>query len=86
MTIVLKPATGSTRLPISSTVAVADPSYLQSLRFPSKGTVTVAPSCGANSVAQDPGLSTALDYLNALATQAKAVKDALKKNKSSGAS
>jgi len=77
LTIILKPSTGENRLPVSATVAVADPMYVETLRLPAKGSITVAPSCGANSVAQDANLPTALDYLNALATQAKAVKQGL---------
>jgi hypothetical protein len=84
MTIILTP-TGTGRSPVSSTVAVADPRYVETLRFPDKGNITVAPSCGANSVAQDANLPTAIDYLNTLATQAKAVKQSLDANKSSGA-
>jgi hypothetical protein len=85
LTITLKPTNAGSD-PVAATVAIADPSYLQTLRIPEKGTITVAPSCGANSVAQDPGLPTALDYLNTLATQAKAVKQALAGTASSGVS
>jgi hypothetical protein len=84
MTITLK-ARQAARSDVSATVSVADPRYLQALRFPEKGTITVAPSCGANSLYQDAGLPTALDYLNSLAAQAKAIKQAFDKAKSSGA-
>lgn len=80
LTITLKPRKGLDRTAVSSAVAVADPLYLETLRLPAKGNITVAPSCGANSVSQDPGLPTAIDYLNALASQAKAVKQSLEGN------
>jgi hypothetical protein len=85
MTITLKPKADG-RLPVSATVAVADPLYVQTLQIPPKGTITVAPSCGANSTSEDPNLPTAIDYLNTLATQAKAMKQSLSGSNSSGAS
>jgi hypothetical protein len=85
MTIVLKPTTANGHVAISASVSVADPLYLETLRIPAKGSITVAPSCGANSKAQDPNLPTAIDYVNALATQAKAVKQSFEKTNSSGA-
>jgi hypothetical protein len=85
MTITLTPKSSSVRDPISATVAVADPMYVETLRFPEKGNITVAPSCGANSVAQDANLPNAIAYLNTLVTQAKAVKQALDSSNSSGA-
>ena len=85
LTITLKPTSG-TNPPTAATVAVADPLYLESLQIPAKGNITVAPSCGANSAAQDPNLPTAIDYINTLATQAKAVQQTLDGNNSSGVS
>jgi hypothetical protein len=84
-TISLNPRQGLYHVPVSATVAVADPMYLETIAIPAKGTIVVTPSCGANSTLQDPGLPTALDYINALATQAKAVKQALDSKGSSGA-
>lgn len=78
LTITLKPAAHvMNRLPVSASVSVADPLFVETLRFPEKGSITVAPSCGANSISQDANLPTAIDYLNTLATQARAVKQAL---------
>jgi hypothetical protein len=80
LTITLKPAGSQNtqnRQPVFATLVVADPMHVQTLRFPQKGSITVGASCGANSVAQDANLPTAFDYLNALATQAKAVKQNL---------
>lgn len=69
----------------SSEVAVADPQWIQTLRFPDKGKVMVAGSCGANSTAEDAKLPTAVDYLNGLITQAGAIKKALDAKDTSGA-
>jgi hypothetical protein len=75
-TITLKGAKGNQN-PVSATVAVADPNWLQTIRFPVKGKITSASSCGASATSQSASLPTAFDYLNTLATQAKAVKEAL---------
>lgn len=61
-----------------ASLVVADSRYLQTLRFPDKGKVTVGASCGANAVASDAGLPSALDYINTLIKQAKVVRDGLK--------
>jgi hypothetical protein len=64
---------------IAATLSVADPAWLQTLRFPDKGKITVLPSCGANSVASDAKLPTGMDYINGLISAAKAIKDGMKK-------
>jgi hypothetical protein len=64
---------------IAATLAVADPEWLQTLRFPDKGKITVLPSCGANAVASDAKLPTGMDYINGLISAAKAIKDGMKK-------
>lgn len=87
MTIVLKPSIAQAAggvAPVSVTVAVADPRFLQTIRLPGKGSITVAASCGANSAAQDPGTPTAIDYLNAISAQAKAIKQSLSGSGASG--
>ena len=69
----------------SATVAVADPKWIEALAFPAKGKITVQASCGAGSTAQDASLPTAVDYVNALLTQAGAVKTSLTQKATSGA-
>lgn len=59
------------------TVRVADPSHVQFVQFPAKGTIRMHNECGVSvvteSVAQDNGAAVA----SAFADQAKAIKDAL---------
>jgi hypothetical protein len=85
MTISLKPRPDLKKQPISASLSIADPAYVESIRIPAKGNIVVSPSCGASSSALDPSVPTAVDYLNALATQAKAIKESLEGSNSSGA-
>jgi hypothetical protein len=67
-----------------SSLVVADPSWFESLAFPSKGKIVAGASCGADSVAQDSALPGLTEYMNALVGAGKTVKDALDKQGKSG--
>jgi hypothetical protein len=65
---------------VPTAVMIADPNWLETLRFPAKGKVIASASCGAESTAEDANLPNAIDLVNTLITQAKAVKDAYDKD------
>lgn len=62
----------------SQTVKVSDPRYFQSVGLPAKGKVLMHSECGVSvSSDKDNGIKTTPDIVEALATQGKAIKDAL---------
>ena len=62
----------------TSTVEIADPRYIQLVAFPPKGKISTHSQCGVSvSTDSDTGISTGADIANALATQGKAIKDAI---------
>ncbi len=61
----------------TETVRVADPRFVQLVQFPVKGTVTAHSECGASVVTKDPGSDSSAAVLEALATEAKAIKAAI---------
>lgn len=68
----------------SASLVIADPEWFEGLAFPKKGKITVGASCGADSAAEDSKLPGPLDYINALLSGAKAIKDARDAQKKSG--
>jgi hypothetical protein len=63
----------------SAPIVVADPNFLETIRFPSKGKITVGASCGADSTSSDAALPDGLSYVNTLLTTAQKVRTALNK-------
>lgn len=59
-----------------ATVRVADPMYLQTVRFPTKGKILMHSSCGVSVASESAKISTDLELLDALIGQAKSIKDA----------
>lgn len=59
-----------------ATVRVADPMYLQTVRFPTKGKILMHSSCGVSVASESAKVSTDLELLDALIGQAKSIKDA----------
>jgi hypothetical protein len=62
---------------------VADPRYIQTIKYPEKGSVTFHTACGANTTSVASGASSTLDILNAVVAQSKSVREAWKTSKSS---
>jgi hypothetical protein len=61
----------------SQVVRVSDPNFVQMVALPYKGTVTMHSECGVSVVTQAVAESNAVPVITALATQGKAIKDAL---------
>ena len=59
-----------------ATVRVADPMYLQTVRFPTKGKILMHSACGVSVASESAKVSTDLELLDALIGQAKSIKDA----------
>lgn len=60
------------------TVKINDPRYIQRIAFPAKGKVSFHTECGVSVASEkDTGISTSADIVDALATQGKAIKDAI---------
>lgn len=55
---------------------IADPRYVQTLKFPEKGAINFHSICGANTTSSASGSSNQLDVLSALITQYKTVQKA----------
>jgi hypothetical protein len=68
----------------SASLRIADQGWVELVKFPEKGKITLGASCGADVVSQDAVLPTAMDYVNASLSSAKSIKDALDKKSSSG--
>ncbi|VVO63665.1 hypothetical protein PS925_01362 [Pseudomonas fluorescens] len=62
---------------------VADPRYIQTIRFPEKGSVNFHSACGANTTSLSSGTSSTLDIVNAVIAQSKSVREAWKTSISS---
>jgi hypothetical protein len=58
-------------------VRVADPRFVQFVQFPSKGSITSHTQCGVSVQTQQAATDNSAAVANALATQAKAIKDAI---------
>ena len=78
------PGVGTIQL-IPTSIMVADPSALEALRFPDKGKVIAAASCGADSTSEASPVSSSFEVIDALLTQAKGVKDSIDKKNSPAA-
>jgi hypothetical protein len=69
---------GASSLTVISTVKIADPAFVQTVGLPTKGKIKTHSECGVSVESEkETGLSTDLQVLSALATQAKAIKDAI---------
>lgn len=64
---------------------VADPRYVQTLKFPEKGSIDFHTSCGANTTSSPSGASSSIDLVNAVIAQTKTVREAWKTYKTSTA-
>lgn len=63
-------------------VKINDPRFFQTISFPVKGKVSFHSECGVSvSSEKETGVSTTVDIINALATQGKAIKDAIEATK-----
>lgn len=62
---------------------VADPRYVETIKFPEKGSVEFHSACGANTTSLASGASSTLDIVNAVIAQSKSVREAWKTSKSS---
>jgi hypothetical protein len=60
-----------------TTVRVADPRFVQVVQLPAKGTITSHSQCGVSVVTQATAQSDGAAVADALATQAKAIKEAI---------
>lgn len=62
---------------VSKTVRIADPNYVQFVQLPYQGTVTMHSACGVSVKTEGTSPQNAMSIVDALATQGKAIKDAL---------
>ncbi len=62
---------------VSKTVRVADPRYLQFVQFPPKGSIALHSECGVSVQTDKAAPDSGAAIVEALETQAKAIKDAL---------
>lgn len=67
----------STGLSVTKTVRINDPMWVQAIQFPPKGTITSHSECGVSVKTENSAPDNGAAIINALATQAKAIKDAL---------
>lgn len=72
-TVTIKQATSD----VVKTLRVADPSHVQFVQFPPKGTITSHSECGVSVQTDKAAVDNGAAVVNALATQGKAIKDAL---------
>jgi hypothetical protein len=61
----------------TKTVRIADPRYVQLVQYPPKGTITSHSECGVSIKTEATSPTSAADIVDALATQGKAIKDAI---------
>lgn len=61
---------------------VADPRYVETVKFPEKGSVVFHSACGANTTSSPSGTSSTLDVVNAVIAQYKTVREAWVTSKS----
>lgn len=57
---------------------IADPRFVQTVKYPEKGSIEFHTACGANTTSSASGASSSLDILNALIAQSKTVREAWK--------
>lgn len=62
---------------------IADPRYVQTVRYPEKGSIEFHTSCGANTTSSASGASSTIDLVNAVIAQTKTVREAWKTHKAS---
>lgn len=62
---------------LRKTVKVSDPFFYQQVAFPNKGKITKHSGCGASVVSEKSGIPSEFAIIQALATQGKAIKDAI---------
>ncbi|HCF2990384.1 hypothetical protein OD781_08795 [Pseudomonas aeruginosa] len=58
--------------------SIADPRFVQTVKYPEKGSIEFHTACGANTTSSASGASSSLDILNALIAQSKTVREAWK--------
>ena len=63
--------------PLTGTVRVADPRFVQFVQFPAKGSVSMHSACGVSVKTDKPAGDNTAAIVDALATQGKAIKDAI---------
>lgn len=59
-----------------ASLRVAEAGWVEQIALPDKGKVTFGASCGADVVAEDAALPTAVDFINTALSAAKAIKEA----------
>jgi len=64
---------------VSTTVRIADPSQVQRIKFPQKGSISMHSECGVSIKMENAASDNTLSVIDALAAQTKAIQDALKK-------
>ncbi|MFS1287217.1 hypothetical protein ACLRDI_05830 [Pseudomonas piscis] len=55
---------------------IADPRYVQTVKYPEKGSIEFHTSCGANTTSSASGASSSIDLVNAVIAQTKTVREA----------
>lgn len=60
----------------AASLRIAEAGWVEQIALPDKGKVTFGASCGADVVAEDAALPTAVDFINASLSAAKAIKEA----------
>lgn len=60
----------------AASLRIAEAGWVEQLELPEKGKVIFGASCGADVVAEDAALPTAMDFINASLSAAKAIKEA----------
>ena len=65
----------------AASLRVAEAGWVEQIALPDKGKVAFGASCGADVVAEDAALPTAIDFINTSLSAAKAIKEAKDKNK-----
>ncbi|GHS84232.1 hypothetical protein ACOQNQ_02835 [Pseudomonas juntendi] len=61
---------------------VADPRYIETVKFPKKGSIEFHSACGANTTSSASGASSTLDVVNAVIAQSKSIREAWRTLKS----
>jgi len=62
---------------VTKPVRIADPNFVQYVQLPYKGSVTMHSECGASVKTESTSPNNAISIIDALATQGKAIRDAL---------
>jgi hypothetical protein len=66
-------------LTAEASLIVADPTWLDAIKFPPKGKIITGATCGADAAPEDAALPGQADYINSLMTMGQTIKDALDK-------